>query len=135
MKKLLLLSLLLTSPAWGCNSFDDCMEASTYGVVYPTKNGNEVNAGWPKQNSDYQYDRERGTLRAIAYKLDEISKKLDKPSLDKKVYIMNGEIVNKLQYETGLKNPDYSGDYWLGYCDNNDDKACKEHPPKSKEIK
>lgn len=50
--------------AWACDSFDECME-HTSGAI-PSAQG-----------ADSFYEQEY--LKAIAYKLDEISKKLDKP--------------------------------------------------------
>lgn len=65
MKKLLLIFLLVATPVWACDSYKDCMEKGEY----------QSRNTFDEQMLD---SSARGYLKAIAYKLDEISKKLDK---------------------------------------------------------
>ena len=69
---ILLSLLLLTSQAMACGSYEECMDK-----VDATPNGNmRFRSGGADSSIDLNVAR---TLKAIAYKLDEISKKLDGP--------------------------------------------------------
>lgn len=75
MKKLLvlLITLFITSNCFACSSFDECMNGhgSSHRVVRQTGNS-ETSGVFTESFSD-----ETELLKAIAYKLDEISKYLD----------------------------------------------------------
>lgn len=66
MKRLLIIPMLLVSSVVGaCKSYDECMDL--YG---------QKSAPWPKTDEQ----RDLAVKRAIAFKLDEISKKLGDPN-------------------------------------------------------
>lgn len=67
----MVLNLVLSGLAFSCNSYEECMAK-----VDSTPNGNmRFKTGGADSIVDLNVTR---TLKAIAYKLDEISKKLDK---------------------------------------------------------
>lgn len=82
-KLALLLLLLLPSPAMACESYEECMgDASSFsdGVTF-----GRGNFATPAQSNQTMF------LKAIAYKLDEISKKLDKQEVKYNRFYIQGE--------------------------------------------
>lgn len=73
---LILITLLLsTCPVWGCESYEECMkEAETAELFH---NGQIVDR---ETHQIWAMEEMRLRNKAIAFKLDEISKKLDKPN-------------------------------------------------------
>ncbi len=67
---LIAVASLLTSPTWACDSYEDCMN----GIEARLGKDRTEKVMVPVNGKDSEYL----ALRAIAYKLDEISKKLDK---------------------------------------------------------
>ena len=87
--KLLIISILLclmSNVAIACESYEECLEKAKYNKTAPYYEVHETETtkkynhpGWgfigQKETGEIGY-RQEETLRAIAYKLDEISKKL-----------------------------------------------------------
>lgn len=112
----LVVRLIITTPAWACDSYEDCMkQVST--VEYDCHES-------PFGKCYHNVPSDNNLLQAIAYKLDEISKKMDKPEPtyikttpcvenEGKYYILGttieiskqscSKIVN-FQQESGIKN-------------------------------
>ena len=72
MRYILILMMLVATPALACSSYEECM------------NHYKGNIRWMESNLDYQ---NLFIFRAIAIKLDEISQKLNKP--DRWIYGKN----------------------------------------------
>jgi hypothetical protein len=75
MRHIIIAALLLTSaPAMACESYEECMET---GDNYAGRRIGPIASLQEIKSAEY--------LKAIAYKLDEISKKLDLTDDDKKI--------------------------------------------------
>lgn len=73
-KSSLLLMLLITTPVWACETYEECIstaERLAPGTTFQSQN-NTIKSEIMTKDEMY--------LKAIAIKLDEISKKLDQPN-------------------------------------------------------
>ena len=78
MKYLLPILLLLCSDVWACNSYEECMKIERSIPIADMSPDSGMVTHWEFPNKGVKEPASYYIVKAIAYKLDEISKKLDK---------------------------------------------------------
>lgn len=109
MKKLLILAILFCTPVFACDSYEDCLFQSSH---TPITNRDD----WEHVHLDIQ--------TAIAYKLDEISHKLNKSTVEVEIHDNRGVQViqktDKTKQEYDCENEagflEYDTTTGVGHC-------------------